>query len=299
MDFLGISSCKDPRLAPWSVRTERYKNVLCHNPLALHVRFSFEGTVFGTPNKSRRNEAKREVAPTSSYDLDYDPCSEAEERPEDNSGFDVPTSRRSRQKAQAKARAQSVQSEADLDSDGDLQPVSRRTRPSVVDAVLQGDKATPLMMSCKLDNESRNQKFTVLKVKLSTLMNLHHQFQGKKGAIHWKIVFRSWKNWCRVFFLAFKNNCPTKQREQSRPLTAVLNIDEELAAAKNGKAAGVDDAAESRDVPVSPKYRKRTKQMDAENPNSQKEMYLSQQLMKKRKDADEETKRTRDFTQDE
>ena len=99
--------------------------------------------------------------------------------------------------------------------------------------------------------------------------------------------------------MAFKNNCPTKQREQSRPLSAVLNIDEELAAAKNGKAAGVDDAAESQEVPVSQKYRKRKTQVDAENPHSEQEMSLSQQLKKKRKESDEETKRARDFTQDE
>ena len=40
-------------------------------------------------------------------------------------------------------------------------------------------------------------------------------------------------------------------------------------------------------------------QMDAENPNSQKETSLSQQLKKKRKESDDETKRARDFTRDE
>ena len=45
-------------------------------------------------------------------------------------------------KPKAKARAQSVQSEADVDSDGDLQPVSRRTSPSVVDVLVVADGTT-------------------------------------------------------------------------------------------------------------------------------------------------------------
>ena len=49
-------------------------------------------------------------------------------------------------------------------------------------------------------------------------MNLHTQFEGKKGAILSKVVFRSWENWWPS-----NTTVQKKQREQSTPLTAVLN----------------------------------------------------------------------------
>ena len=101
----------DPKLYRSQIGTVEQNRKIQECPVSQSADFA---RVFVTPNKFRRNEAKREAAPTSSYDLDYDLCSEAEDRPKDNSGFDVPTSRRSRQKAKAKARAQSVQSEADI-----------------------------------------------------------------------------------------------------------------------------------------------------------------------------------------
>lgn len=238
----------------------------------------------------QEKRARRKAAPSSSYDVDCDLNSDGGVQ-DDGSASDVPpVTRRSAPtaKAKAKPRARALVSEDDLDSDGPqddllVAEIPRRAaqRLDVGDMPVAKPKSKGRARRAKSEAESdaspppreRKQGRNALENRFTKLEKL---VEGLALGLQQQLSKQE-----------------TRGCEPSRPSSAILNIEEELEAARNSKCASTDDVPLSQDVPPSQKVKKRKTQTDIDPSSSQQDMPLSQK--KKR----EEPKKVRDFTEEE
>ncbi len=169
---------------------------------------------------------------------------------QDDFGSDVhPTTRRSGPTAEAKAkpRAHSLASEDDLDSDGpeDDSPVAevpRRAakRLDVDDMPVAKPKSKGRARRAKSEAESDE--------------SLPPPVRRQQGRNTLENRFTKLEKLVEGLALGLqqqKSEQETQRHEPSRPSTAVLNIEEELEAARNSKVASAEDVPPSQDVPLS------------------------------------------------